>query len=382
MARETSRANESARLTKPTINPYEPTHPATLDGELVSLRFDGVIERADYQRMLPRGEQEWWLCLVLAVLLGICILVFGPASIVLAISKGQPLVGLGLVAFWTLLLAGLWFLKRRVSASDRATRYLKLYPDVLGTAQGEFAAGGLAFHDGVHTYWFGPLHLLRTAISADGMRVYVDASAHRYLALSARMFDAFNVNAARQLKCHWRTLAEMPVQSENPCGLALWVQISQPPAEAIPFCGSATTEVKWRTPAFRNKALTESGSILFAAAFFFIVRDRMEIWMFWSGGLFVGYGLITSTLNWWHYFRRTQQQSWYQSGWISPHGFAICTGNSGVRMPLSDIVQKTEYPGQVVLTLRSGQSYCILRQMVDTEERWQCLLAIRLGNEY
>ena len=184
MARETSRANEDARLTKPTINPYEPTHPATLDGELVSLRFDGVIERADYQRMLPRGEQEWWLCLVLAVLLGICILVFGPASVVLAISKGQPLVGLGLVAFWTLMLAGLWFLKRRVSASDRATRYLKLYPDVLGTAQGEFTAGGLAFHDGVHTYWFGPQHLLRTAICADGMRVYVDASAHRYLALS------------------------------------------------------------------------------------------------------------------------------------------------------------------------------------------------------
>ncbi len=81
-----ARASEDARLTEPVINPYEPTWPATFDAESVSLRFDGVIERADYQRMLPRGELEWWLCLVLAVLLGICILVFGPASILYAIS--------------------------------------------------------------------------------------------------------------------------------------------------------------------------------------------------------------------------------------------------------------------------------------------------------
>ncbi len=171
-------------MTEPTSNPYEPTRPATFDVVSVSLRFDGVIERADYQRMLPRGEREWWLCLVLAVLLGICILVFGPATVLYAISKGQPLVGLGLTAFWTLMLAGWWFLKRRISASGRSTRYLKLYPDVLVTAQGEFTASGLSFHDGVHTYWFGPQQLLRTAVSADGMRVHVDATAHRYLALS------------------------------------------------------------------------------------------------------------------------------------------------------------------------------------------------------
>ena len=61
------RANEDARLTETTINPYEPTPPANFDVELEPLRFDGVIERADYQRMLPRGELEWWLCLVLAV---------------------------------------------------------------------------------------------------------------------------------------------------------------------------------------------------------------------------------------------------------------------------------------------------------------------------
>lgn len=242
-ARRIGRANQDALLTKPTINPYEPSQPAAFDVALVSLRFDGVIERADYQRMLPRGEREWWLCLVLAVPLGICIVVFGPVSVLFALSKGQPLVGLGLTAFWTLMLAGWWFLKRRISPSDRATRYLKLYPDVLGTAQGEFTAGGLSFHDGVHAYWFGSQHLVRTAISTDGMRVHVDASAHRYLALSARMFDAFNVDPANQLKRHWRTLAGTPAPAENPQGVELWNQISQPPTEAIPFRGSATTEI-------------------------------------------------------------------------------------------------------------------------------------------
>ncbi|MDX1925404.1 MAG: hypothetical protein SFV81_02725, partial [Pirellulaceae bacterium] len=284
-------------MTKPIINPYEPSQPATFDVALVSLRFDGAIERADYQRMLPRGEREWWLCLVLAVLLGICILVFGPVSILYAISQGQPLVGLGLVAFWTLMLAGWWFLKRRISASDRASRHLKLYPDLLGTAQGEFTTGGLSFHDGVHTYWFGPQHLVRTAISADGMRVHVDASTHRYLALSARMFDAFNVDSANQLKRHWRHLAETPTQTENPHGVELWNHISKPPAEAIRFCGSATTEIPLRTPAFRNRALMESGSLLFIAAILIIARNYRDSWMFWGGGLLVGYGLITNTLN-------------------------------------------------------------------------------------
>ncbi|MEO8270148.1 MAG: hypothetical protein ABI557_10520 [Aureliella sp.] len=355
--------------------------PTRCDVELEPLRFDGTIERADYQRMLPRGEQEWWLCLVLAVLLGICIFVFGPVSVLFAISEGKLLVGLGLMAFWTLMLAGLWFLKSRISARDRAARYLKLYPDVLGTAQGKFTAGGLSFHDGVHTYWFGPQHLLRTVVSADGMRVHVDASAHRYLALSARMFDCFNVDSANQLKRHWRTLAEMPVLTENPHGLELWNQIGQPPAEAIPFRGSATTHIPWRTPAFRNKALMESGSVLFIATFLFIARDRMESWMSWGGALLLGYTLITSTLNWWNYFKRTQQQSWYQSGWISPQQFAICTGNAGVRMPIGEIVQKMDYPDQILLTLQRGQSYCILRQMVDTDEQWQRLCAFQLGNE-
>ena len=159
------------------------------------------------------------------------------------------------------------------------------------------------------------------------------------------MFDAFNVDSANQLKRHWRTLAETPVLTENPQGLELWNEISQPPAEAIPFRGSATT-----ADPMENSSLPKQGThgvglqCCSLRAFLFIARDRMESWMFWGGGLLLGYGLITSTLNWWNYFRRTQQQSWYQSGWISPQEFAICTGDAGVRMPIGEIVQKTEYP--------------------------------------
>ncbi len=195
------------------------------------------------------------------------------------------------------------------------------------------------------------------------------------------MFDAFNADPANQLKRHWRTLAETPAPAENPQGVELWNQISQPPAEAIPFRGSATTEIPLRTPAFRNRALMESGSLLFIAAILIIARNYSESWMFWGDGLLVGYALITNSLNWWNYFRRTYQQSWYLSGWLSPQEFAICTGHAGVRMPLSEIVQKSEYPDQVLLTQRSGQSYCILRQMVDSDEQWQRLSALQLGNE-
>lgn len=346
---------------------------------LVSLRFDGVIERDDYQRLLPRGEREMWLCLVLAVLLGFCILLCGPVSVLFAMSEGKLLVGMGLIAFWTLMLAALWFLKLRINAGDRATRYLKLYPDVLGTAQGEFTADGLAFHDGVHTYWFGPQHLLRTAVSADGMRVQVDARPYRYLALSARLFNGFNVDSANQLKSHWRVLAAPPSVADDPQGVELWNQISQPPTEAIPFRGSATAVIPLRTPNFRNKALIESSSLLLVATILIFARDYSGSWIYWVGVLVVSYGLITNTLNWWNYFKRTQQQSWYQLGWVSPQELAICTGNAGVRMPLSETVQKTNDQDQVLLTMRSGQSYCILREMVDTDALWQRLCSIQLG---
>lgn len=366
-------------MTEITNNSDQRARLATLDGTLEPLRFDGEIEPADYQRMLPRRDQEWWLYLVLAVLLGICILVFGPLSVLYAFSEQELPVGLGLIAFWTLMLAGLWFLKRRVSSSDRATRYLKLYPDLLGTAQGEFTIDGLLFHDGVHTIWFGPQLLTQIGIRADGMRVQVDASTYRYLALSARLFDSFNVDSAKRLKRHWQKLAETLTQDEHPHGLELWNQLSQPPAEAILFSGTAEAPNPWRSPASRNKALIESGTLLFLAAFMIMEYGRIEPWMFWGCGLLGGYAIVTTLLSWWNYFGGAQRYSWYQSGWISPLEFAICCGNCGARMPRSEIVHKTESPERVQLTMHSGQTYCIPRQMVVADEQWQRLCALQFG---
>ncbi len=89
------------------INPYKPSllAEATATGE--SLTFQGTIEKSDYQEMLPRWDLERWLCFVLAILLAICILVFGPVSVLFAISDGYVAVAISLVCFWTVMLAGL-----------------------------------------------------------------------------------------------------------------------------------------------------------------------------------------------------------------------------------------------------------------------------------
>jgi hypothetical protein len=101
------------------VNPYEPPQLHEKDFNLESLAFDGIIEKADYQRMLPRGDREWWLCLILAILLGCILLVIGPLSVLMFLSKRDLPSGFSLIGFWTLMPAGLWFLKGRISSADQ-----------------------------------------------------------------------------------------------------------------------------------------------------------------------------------------------------------------------------------------------------------------------
>lgn len=65
--------------------------------------------------MLPYGR-EWWLIVVLAVLLGIIFLVLAPVSVLIAISKGKVVDAIVLLGFCVLILAALWFLKLRIRA--------------------------------------------------------------------------------------------------------------------------------------------------------------------------------------------------------------------------------------------------------------------------
>ncbi len=367
-------------MTHPTINPYAPvahTSPASQPSEPLS--FSGTIERSDYQEMLPR-DQEWWLLLTLAILLGICILIFGPVTVFLAISKGQLAVAVGVFGFWTLMVAAVWFLKLRIRAADRVNRMLKTCPDVLGCASGEFSEAGLVFRDGIHTYWFGPQHTQHAAILKNGIRMSVGGSSDRYLALNARLFDCYHIDLANGLKQYWKTLAERPVAAGIPDYVEQLVRLGPVPDNAVHFKGQVTTETNLRTTAMRNKAVIEFVSCLSLPFALWFIQPYIEMWMLWVGILFTIYGLYTNVLLWSAYYRGTAQQVGYQFGWISQKEFATSDNYSAVRMPLSDVVSKMNGPELVVLTLKTGQSYDLPRHLVDSDEQWEQLRAIRAGD--
>lgn len=366
-------------MTQPTINPYEPVaHSAPVSLPTEPLVFDGVIEAVDYQEMLPR-DQEWWLIVILAVLLGICVLVFGPLSVLFAIANAQPVVAASVFGFWTLMLAALWFLKLRISSRDRANRMLRRYPDVLGSASGVMSDSGLVFRDGIHTYWFGPQHMKYAAILRSGIRMSVDGSVYRYLALSARLFECYRVELASELKRRWAALAETQVAEDAPEDLEQWNRVGEPPVDAIRFKGQVTVEITLRTVALRNKAAFELLAFLSIPVIAALFRAHVESWVLWTGMLCVIYGLITNLRLWLTYYRGTAQHSWYQFGWISEKEFATYNNSAAVRMPLTDIASKTESHDLIVLTLKSGQPYHLPRHLVASEEQWNRLRAIPAG---
>jgi len=65
----------------PSTNPYQPPsfhrEPTSADG---SFEFNGIIESSDYIELLPPKDLEWWLYLILTVLVvivdGLFLLVF------------------------------------------------------------------------------------------------------------------------------------------------------------------------------------------------------------------------------------------------------------------------------------------------------------------
>jgi hypothetical protein len=366
-------------MTQPTINPYEPIPfraPPLLSIE--PLTFDGVIESADYREMLPR-DQEWWLCLVLSIMLAICILIFGSVTVVLAISSGRLLLAVGVSGFWTLMLAALWFLKRRISSADRASRMLKKNPDVLGSASGVISDSGVVFRDGVRTWWFGPQHHKHTAILRSGIRLHVEGSTYRYLALSARIFECYSIEQARGLKRRWTEHAGIHVGQDSPVNAELLNRVGVPPIDAIHFKGQVITEISMRTPAIRNRAIADLLAYLSIPVLALFFRERLETWVFWVSMLFVVYGLATNFRMWLYYFSRTFQQSQYHYGWIDEQEFATFNNTAAVRMPLAEIALKTDSQDLVVLILKGGQPYQLPRHLVASEKHWNRLRAIQVG---
>lgn len=328
--------------------------------------------------MLPH-EQEWWLFVVLAILLGIVILVFGPLSLVFAIATAQPLVAAGLCGFWSVLLVALWFLKLRIRSVDRAKRMLKKYPDLLGIANGELSDKGMVFRDGVRTYWFGPQHMCRAAILPNGVRISVDGSVYRYLALIARLFDGYSMELASRLKRRWSALAEVQLVDDPSDGADLWDRVGEPPIDAIRFKGQVTVEHNMRTAAVRNKAVSELLAYLTLPVMVVLFRAHLETWHIGAASLYVVYGLITNARLWAAYYRLSVQQAWYQFGWISEHEFAVYSNAAAVRMPLGEIVSKNDSQDLVVLSLKSGQPYHLPRQSFGSDEQWNRMRAIPIG---
>ena len=77
------------------INPYQPPVATTaVNGDSACLRFDGVITQEDYRRLLPGGDVERWLFVLLAILLSIVIVFMGMATFYVMMNAGNFVPGL------------------------------------------------------------------------------------------------------------------------------------------------------------------------------------------------------------------------------------------------------------------------------------------------
>lgn len=367
-------------MTKPNINPYEPVaETVPIPTPIEPICFSGVIEKADYQAMLPY-DQEWWLCVVSAILLGICILLFGPITVWLAIVEEESIVTIAVFGFWAVMVAAMWFLKSRIGPFDRASRALKKYPDVLGQAAGEISNSGLVFHDGVNTYWFGPEHMKHAAFLKNGIRVNVGGSLYRYLALTSRLFEYYRMESAIGLKDRWAAAALNQLADDATDAYDPWDRVGEPPVDAIRFDGQESIEVHMRTTSLRNRALSGLVSYLTLVLLLMLFRSRMETWLLWAGITLVVYGVLTNIRVWLTHYRKNSQQTWYQFGWINDHEFSIWFDSTAVRMPLTEITSKSVCAELVVLTLRGGQQYHLTRHSFASQEQWERLQAIVVGN--
>lgn len=378
------RSRLSNSMTQQPINPYEPSHipGSTATGE--SLAFKGTIEKGDYQEMLPRWDLERWLCCVLAILLTICILVFGPVSVLFAISDGHLAVAIGLVCFWTVMVAALWFLKRRVSSVDLANRMLRKNPDLLGPASGMISDYGVTFNDGVRTYWFGSEIAKKATIRDNGIRVAFDGNSYRYLALTSRLFDKYREETARRIQQHWASYQAVEATAKAAFARESWERVCERPADAVSFDGLVTSEQPSAELSSWKRTLSEVLIYGAGLALFIYYRAFLGPWIVWLGALALGYSLAQSIVASWTYSRRMTEQAWHQFGWFSNTEFAISSNKSGVRMPLTDLAEINANDEAVFVVLLSGASYFIPRHCVTTDALWELMRSLAsdyLGSE-
>ncbi|MFK7735382.1 MAG: hypothetical protein AB8B50_05090 [Pirellulaceae bacterium] len=360
-------------MTSDSRNPYEPTSLTESTETGASIHFCGTIEESDYVALIPSWDLERLLCLVLAVLVGICILLFGPVSVMFAISDGYRAAALGLSCFWLALLASLWFLKRRISSRAIAGRMLKLHPDLLGTARGKFSDLGIQFNDGKRTFWFPPASAARSAIQSKGVRLEMDGIRYRYLALTERLFEDYDFALAKRLHLHWTAQSGFQDSSENSHLVEVWEDACARPIDAVAFEGEVTLEpatgaaLPWQS----NFPSVLGYSALLTVVIF--LRNSLSSLSFLLGVIAASYCLTQSLLLCFRSPSISAPTSWYQFGWLTDSHFAICSSQGGVNMPLSDLTELKIQPNEMQLVHQSGIAYTIPRNSVVDATTWQRL---------
>lgn len=354
-----------------TENPYQP--PVTADCSDERLVFRGEIDFKDYLELLTVSgvERFGWSVFenpVLTILLSIVL-----GSTVHEVI-GTKEYGLAITATMVVLfIVGFAWLQKKFSRRSIARQQLQIHRDLLGTAEGELTADGMLLFDGVHHYWFGPSLLRNCVVSRRGVRYQVDRNAYRFLALTSRLFDPYELATAKRLRDNWsRSVAVGRVPSQ-----ILWNRIGQAPEDAVyiqfgdvPDDAQVAHVSPWISLWELVGYFAMLGSVLFILKF----RGWYSPRLMGALGLWALWGLIWAILNR-TLGAKTAVATLEQSGWITSQEFAINNIHSGVRLPIDKLQLKLDTADRITGTIHS-QQFAIERAMLANASDWERLCAI------
>ena len=358
-----------------TINPYQPTLPPDTDEDLSHspsdrILFDGVIERQDYQRLLPNRQFLWWLQ---AVLLIVLMPVLVGSTLIAAFKLAlegvtSEAIIIMLVSATTMIIAG-WCIAA-MRTGWRSRKYLSRFPDLIGVAHGEFNRDGLLTHDGIRQHWIGPTGLSSAMVSKVGIRVPLPGSPYRYLAYTKRMFDSYSLSQAEKMLAIWRKKAAQSTPTDpNPIA-NLWTSASEPPGGAVLFKGYCSVRESLRSSReMQERAIGETVITLvtFAVAIFFISDRNFIFWSAAISALICGY---SGYQTWRQLLYGTMERSWYQYGWVSASEVAICHNEWGTIFSHCEITKVEVASNYLAIVSGIDTRHFILREQVADDFAW------------
>jgi hypothetical protein len=358
-----------------TINPYQPTLLPGADEDISPspsdrLLFDCVIERQDYQCLLPNRQFLWWLQ---AVLLIVLMPVLVGSTLIAAFKLAlegvtSEAIIIMLVSATTIIIAG-WCIAA-LGTGWRSRKYLSRFPDLIGVARGEFNRDGLLTHDGMRQHWIGPTGLSTTMVSKRGIRVPLPGSPYRYLAYTTRMFDSYSLTQAENLLAIWRKKAARSTPAvPNPVA-NLWANASEPPEGAVLFKGYCSVRESLRSSReIKERVIGETfiTAVAIAVAVFFINDRNLIFWAAIISAFLCGYSCYQT---WRQFLHGTIERSWYQYGWVSETDVAICQNEWGTIFSHAEITRVEA--GNNCLAIGSGINtwHYILREQVADDAAW------------